>query len=134
MYQVWALPADLAWLARSYDGPDSFVRSGRAIGAFVDGQMAATACVFFQGERYDEVGIATLPAFRGGGLATACAVTLCEDIRARGRVPCWSTSEDNLASLRVAQKVGFRPASRGVLYVTGPANAPHGARPVAPGS
>jgi len=61
----------------------------------------------------------TEPQFRGGGLSTACAAALCEDIRARSHQPSWATSPDNLASIRVAEKLGFTLQRRDVLYVVG---------------
>ncbi|MGH2524013.1 MAG: GNAT family N-acetyltransferase, partial [Anaerolineales bacterium] len=50
---------------------------------------------------------------------TACAGELCNDILDRGRRPSWSTSPDNLASLRVAEKLGFQLQRRDCLYVVG---------------
>ena len=61
-------------------------------------------------------GVATEPGSRGQGLSTACAGAVCQDVRDRGRIPSWTTSPDNTASLRVAAKLGFtvrppRPAA-----------------------
>lgn len=65
------------------------------------------ACTFYVGERYEEIGVATEPDHRGRGLSAASAAALCADIRARARCPSWTTSPDNVASLRVAEKLGF---------------------------
>jgi predicted GNAT family acetyltransferase len=60
------------------------------------------------GAVYEDVGVATEPGFRGLGLSSACAAAVCRDVRRRGRLPSWTTSPDNTASLRVAAKLGFR--------------------------
>jgi RimJ/RimL family protein N-acetyltransferase len=126
--QIWALPPELAWIGRTDGDPLSFATSGHAMGAFVAGRLASIACVFFQGVSFQELGVITLEEFRGRGLNTACAAALCQQIQARGQSPSWSTSLDNAASIRVAQKLGFTEFGRGVMYITGPANAPPGAR------
>jgi RimJ/RimL family protein N-acetyltransferase len=61
----------------------------------------------------------TEAAQRGRGLASARAGALCEDILARGHIPTWTTSPDNAASLRVAERLGFRPVRDDVLRVIG---------------
>ncbi len=81
--------------------------------------LASVACTFYQGAGYEDIGVATEPEYRGLGLSVACATGLCDDIRARGRTPSWSTSPDNAASLRVAEKLGFVLDRRDVLYVVG---------------
>ncbi|MBK8047554.1 MAG: GNAT family N-acetyltransferase [Anaerolineales bacterium] len=88
-------------------------------GAFVNGELAAVASSFFVGSSYEDIGVVTAPDFRGRGLSPACVQALCRDIRTRGRQPCWSTSPDNLPSLRVAEKQGFQVARHDVLYVAG---------------
>jgi predicted GNAT family acetyltransferase len=105
--------------------------SGFAWGAFVAGQLAAVACPFFVGERYEDIGVVTEPKFRGLGLSTACAHALCGDIRARERQPSWSTSPDNTASLRVAEKLGFAVQRYDLLYVVG-VRIPEPTHPPAP--
>src|SRR5919108_56192 len=61
--------------------------------------------------------LATGPASRGLGLSTACAAEVVRDVRRRGRVPTWTTSPDNTASLRVAAKLGFALRRRDRLLV-----------------
>jgi predicted GNAT family acetyltransferase len=54
-----------------------------------------------------DVGVATLESWRGRGLATAAASLVAARIQAEGQAPVWSAGEGNLASLRVAEKIGF---------------------------
>jgi hypothetical protein len=51
------------------------------------------------------------------GYGTAHVEALCEDIFNRGRKPSWTTSPDNIASLRVARKLTFIVQRQDYLYV-----------------
>jgi GNAT superfamily N-acetyltransferase len=114
-----ALPGDLAWIAGTWGGPDGLAASGTAWGAVGGGRLGAVACPFFAGDRYEDIGVVTLPARRGQGLGTACAGAVCADVRARGRVPSWTTSADNPGSLGIAAALGFTLERRDVLHVIG---------------
>jgi GNAT superfamily N-acetyltransferase len=119
------LGEETGWIAGTWGGPAGLAASGVGWGAFVDGRLAAAACPFFVGWSYEDIGVATEPAHRRLGLSTACAAALCDDIRRRGRTPTWTTSPDNLASRRVAAKLGFTLARRDRLHVVGrPVPAP----------
>ncbi|HJZ49449.1 MAG TPA: GNAT family N-acetyltransferase [Roseiflexaceae bacterium] len=83
------------------------------------GQYLAVACSFFVGRLYEEIGVVTEAAYRGQGLSVACADALCQDIERRGKQASWSTSPDNRASIRVAEKLGFRFEREDRLYVSG---------------
>jgi RimJ/RimL family protein N-acetyltransferase len=99
---------ETAWIANSWCGPEGLAASATAWGAFAGERLVAVACPFFVGAAHEDVGVATEPGFRGLGLSTACAAAVCQDTRRRGRIPSWTTSPDNTASLRVAAKLGFR--------------------------
>lgn len=113
------LGSESAWISKSWGGAHGLAHSGYAWGAFVDGELAAVACTFFLGRSYEDVGVVTVPKFRCRGLSTACAAGLCRDIRARGRQPIWTTSPDNIASLRVAEKLGLLIDRQDDTYVIG---------------
>lgn len=110
---------DLDWVGKTWGGMTGLTAGGRAWGAFVEGRLASIACTFFQGDRYEDIGVVTRPEFRRMGLSTACAGLLCQEILARGCLPTWNTSPDNLASLRVAEKLGFEWQRADRLYVIG---------------
>jgi RimJ/RimL family protein N-acetyltransferase len=118
-HHLWGLSPGSNWIAKTWGGPSGAAASGMAWGAFVDGRLASVALTFFVGERYEELGVVTEPAFRGRGLSAACAGQLSKDIRARGRIASWTTSDDNTASRRVAEKIGFRFHRHDTLYLIG---------------
>lgn len=113
------LRPELGWISKSWGGPAGLASSGFGWGAFVAGQLAAVACPFFLGETFEEIGVVTEPKFQRLGLSTACAAALCRDIHVRGRQPSWTTSPDNVASRRVAEKLGFKLNRSDQLYVVG---------------
>ncbi len=87
---------------------------GAAAGAIVHGKLRALAHTNALSERFGDIGAKTDKAYRGRGFATACASIVAEEIQGAGRIPVWSAGEDNWASLRVAEKLGFLELSRRV--------------------
>jgi RimJ/RimL family protein N-acetyltransferase len=118
-HHLWALSSGSNWIVKTWGGPPGAAASGMAWGAFVNGRLVSVALTFFVGERYEELGVVTEPGFRGRGLSAACAGQLARDIRARGRIPSWTTSTDNTASQRVAEKIGFSFHRHDTLYLVG---------------
>lgn len=118
-YVLWGLTPTSSWISRTWGGPPGLAASGMAWGAFLSGRLVALACSFFVGDQYEDIGVVTEPGFRGRGLSLACTAALCADISARKRTPSWSTSPDNLASIRVAEKAGFRYQRADQLYAVG---------------
>jgi RimJ/RimL family protein N-acetyltransferase len=112
------LSADLRWIANTWGGAAGLAGSGCAWGAFVAGRLASVAGSFFVGRAFEDIGVVSEPEFRGQGLSPACAAAVCRAVRARGRTPSWSTSSDNGASQRVAEKLGFARQRTDWLYVT----------------
>ena len=113
-------PADAALLERApsdvrgagFRSAGELLVEGVAAAAIVDGRIVAIAHTAARSVRHVDIGVATLPAWRGQGLATAAAALVAERVQTAGRVPVWSTGEHNRASRRVAAKLGFREVSR----------------------
>jgi hypothetical protein len=113
------LSEECIWVGKTWGGSRGLAESGMGWGAWLDGRLAAVACVFFVGDKYEDMGVATEPAYRGLGLSTACSAALGADIFRRGRRPSWNTSLDNVPSRRVAEKLGFRWVRDDCLFVVG---------------
>jgi RimJ/RimL family protein N-acetyltransferase len=107
------------WIYKTWPSAAELAASGYAWGAFTNNKLVSVACTFFLGDEYEDIGVVTEPEFRGLGLNVACSGGLCADIQARGHIPSWSTSTDNLASRRVAEKLGFTFSRNDVLYLIG---------------
>ncbi len=107
------------WISNTRGGPGGLATSGYAWGAFGESRLVSVACSFFVGRAFEDLGVVTETAFEGRSLATACAGRLCAEVEARGRRASWTTTPDNHASLRVAEKLGFKEVRRDRLYVIG---------------
>lgn len=112
-----ALPAESAWIHSTWGGAAGLLAARVAHGVVEDGRVVALAVPFYVGVQHEDIGVVTVPEHRRRGLSAACAAALVADIRARGRVPSWTTSPDNAGSLAVAARLGFVPSRRDVLYV-----------------
>jgi RimJ/RimL family protein N-acetyltransferase len=111
-----ALGPDSAWIHETWGGPAGLIAAGVAHAGTVDGEPVSIAVPFYMGGAYEDIGVVTLPAHRRRGLSTASTAAVVRDIRARGRVPTWTTSPDNTASLAVAARLGFTHVRDDVLY------------------
>ena len=68
--------------------------------------VSACAAISVSRERCD-YGLDTHAQHAGLGLATACSTMAVELALRHGKKPVWITEKDNIASQRVAQKIGF---------------------------
>lgn len=103
--QVFASPGDLA-------------ERGLGFGALDGERLVCAATSYARSSTSVEVAIATRPAYRGRGLATAVAAALLHHCLAVGLVPRWSAS--NPVSKRLALRLGFRLAHRCEVLYLGP--------------
>jgi predicted GNAT family acetyltransferase len=92
----------------------ALIADGFAAGAIVDGELVAVGFTAARGGCLADVGIVTRKDWRNRGFSTAAAALVCADIQEAGLTPVWGTSTDNLASQRVAAKLGFQEVSRRV--------------------
>lgn len=80
--------------------------------AIVSGSIVAIAHTYARAGRHADIGVSTLKAWRGRGFATAAASIVAGRVQEAGQTPVWSTGEDNFASRRIAQKLGFTQVSQ----------------------
>lgn len=64
------------------------------------------------------IGIETIPAYRGRGVATLTASAFVEHCAARGITPHWDSWSGNGPSVAVAEKVGFHKVETYSVFVT----------------
>lgn len=110
------LDPSIAWIGETWDGPTGLARSGRAYAAFDGDRPVSVAVSFLVGQAHEDIGVVTEPEHRGRGLSRSCVAALIADIRARGRIPTWSTSPDNAGSRAVADRLGFAHVRDDLLY------------------
>lgn len=92
--------------------PLMLLSEGIIAGAIVSGRIVATAGSYARTDRYADIGAFTMEEWRRHGFATASASIVAKCVQEAGLIPVWSTGEGNVASLRVAQKLGFTKVSR----------------------
>ncbi len=93
---------------------EDLLKNGFAAGAVVDNRLVALAHTNAVTAHFGDIGVVTDAAWRGKGFASASASIVASRIQELGRTPVWSAGEDNVASLRVAAKLGFVEVSRRV--------------------
>ena len=102
---------DLAPLVRHFRGWTADELPERApIVAICDGDDAISVCFCARrSERAAEAGLETAREYRGRGYAPIVTRAWAAAVRATGRVPVYSTSHRNAASLAVARKLALVP-------------------------
>jgi RimJ/RimL family protein N-acetyltransferase len=95
----------------------AMLEDGVVAAAVVDGAVVSIAHTSSISDLHADIGVATLPAFRGRGYATVAASIVARAIQARGLTPVWSCGEDNQPSLRIAARLGFTPDIRRVYLI-----------------
>jgi hypothetical protein len=99
---------------------EDLVAEGVVAGAVVDGRVVSLVHTYALSVGYADLGAATLEDWRGRDLASAAGALVASAVQEGGRVPVWSTGENNHASLRVAGKLGFRECGRRVYLIPEP--------------
>ena len=85
--------------------------------AIVSDEIVAIAHTSARTKCYADIGAFTLKEWRGRGFATAAASIVAQRVQEAGQIPVWSTGADNIASLRIAQKLGFTEVSRSTYVI-----------------
>ncbi len=92
--------------------PSRLLSNGVVAAAIASGAIVAIAQTYAQSEHHADIGVFTLENWRNHGLATLTAAIVAQAIQESGRTPTWSTGEDNYASMKVAEKLGFKEVAR----------------------
>lgn len=88
---------------------DQFLSEGIGFSLVLDGQVAATAFAAFIIRGRLEIGIETVEAYRGQGLARIVCMALIDYCLAHDLEPVWACRLGNQGSYHLAQQLGFVP-------------------------
>ncbi len=101
------------------DSVEDFEADGVGFSLLSGGRLAATAfSAYLSGDQL-ELGIETMPEFRGKGFAELVCAALIDWCGDHGYEPLWSCRFENVASYALAQKLGFEPVSITPYYRLG---------------
>ncbi|MCP4416601.1 MAG: GNAT family N-acetyltransferase, partial [Chloroflexi bacterium] len=87
--------------------PAHLLQKTAVAAAIINNQIVAIAQNYALTEKYGDIGVFTLPSWRGHGFASAAAALVAQWLQGNDRIPVWSCGEHNQASLQVAKKLGF---------------------------
>jgi RimJ/RimL family protein N-acetyltransferase len=87
---------------------DNFLANGIGLCLMQGDEIICEAYASSLGETHAEIGAVTREAYRGRGYAPVTCAFLIKVCEGRGYQAYWSCDADNLASIRVARKLGFR--------------------------
>ena len=79
------------------------------VGVLEEGKIVSLCCSVRKSSKAEEAGVETLASYRGKGYAARTVAGWAQTVKEKGRIPFYSTSWDNRASQRVAQKLGLTP-------------------------
>lgn len=101
-----AVREEVAWM---WPSVERFCTHGLGQAALAGGEVVCWCTGEYVSEAACGIGIATSPAFQRRGIATAAARRFVAQALGRGIAPHWECSDENAASMRVAEKAGFAP-------------------------
>jgi GNAT superfamily N-acetyltransferase len=86
---------------------ENFLAQGFGVCLLNGDEIISEAYAPFWGEAEVEIGVVTHAAHQGRGYAALTCAHLVQECRRRGAEPYWSCEIDNLASAKLARKLGF---------------------------
>lgn len=89
--------------------------------AFSDGKPVSFCYAGSQTEKWWDISIDTLEGHRKKGLAQLCVSFFISHMRQFGKEPIWGAMESNIASLRLAAKLGFVEVDEIIVFEPQPA-------------
>jgi len=99
-------------LSSSWDSLDDYLQRGFGF-ALVHGEEVACWCAAEDVSKNKcGIGIETIPKYQRRGFATLTACTFVDHCASNGIAPHWDCWDDNIGSIRVAEKVGFEQVEK----------------------
>lgn len=99
-----------------WDGADDFAQNSIGYSLFCEDKLVATAYAAFILEDKLEIGIETVPGFRGKGFAYLACAALIDYCYGNGYEPVWACRLENIGSYALAQKLGFEVSTKIPYY------------------
>jgi RimJ/RimL family protein N-acetyltransferase len=106
----------VGWVRSFWRSEREFVEKGFGYCLLGEGEVMSWCLSVYRSGRAFELGLATVPTSRNRGFATLTAAACVAHCVERGYTPHWHCWEDNLASIAVADKVGFEQPERYSVY------------------
>lgn len=72
------------------------------------GETAASATLNWQSPNFAEIAVSTLPSYRRRGWGRSVVAAMCQQVLESGRTPLYQVAEDNIASIQLAESIGFQ--------------------------
>jgi len=95
-----------------YGSPRGLLEDGVAACGIISGQIVSIAHTAGHTRKFADIGVITHEDWRNKGLASAAASVVAAVLQEKGITPVWSAGDDNLPSVRIAQKLGFSKVSQ----------------------
>ncbi len=95
------------WVRSFWASDEDFVRKGFGYCAMTEDTIASWCLTVFASRDQRELAVGTAADQRGKGLATAVAAASVEHCLSNGFQPHWHCLDENTASWKVAEKIGF---------------------------
>jgi hypothetical protein len=93
-----------------------FLEHGLGSAAVVENRIVCWCTAEYVGVRRCGIGVETIEAYQRRGVATSTTAHFVAAALRRGLTPHWECDTANLPSVRVAEKVGFRPVEEAVFW------------------
>ena len=90
-----------------YGSPRGLLEEGLVACGIVSKQVVSIAHTAGHTDSFADIGVITHKDYRNKGMATAAASLIAEALQEDDIIPVWSAGDDNLPSVRIAQKLGF---------------------------
>lgn len=102
--------------SRFWSSATDFLTHGLGVGLVKDGKVVSLCYAASVAGGLAEIDIVTAPEFRGSGLATLVAQHFIRESLREGITPTWDCFTGNLASYKLAEKLGFIPVRTYSFY------------------
>jgi RimJ/RimL family protein N-acetyltransferase len=110
------VPAVVSEIESCWNSLDDFLRNGFGFCLVHNKEIASWCTAEYVSGKKCGIGIETVKAYRGRGFATLTACAFVDYCISRHILPHWDSWKDNLPSIAVAEKVGFKKTLEYTVY------------------